>query len=85
MKSSPASIAAVVLHAVSTAVGPYQIGVTAVNDVKRIIGAVSTLAGNFVRLFGGGNSGTRAATRRCNRPRRLLNCCQHRQRRVHRS
>lgn len=49
--------AAVVQQAVSTVVGWYQIGVTAVNDVKRIIGAVSTLAGNFGRLFGGGNSG----------------------------
>jgi prophage DNA circulation protein len=60
VKSSPASIAAgaaVVQQAVSTAVGWYQIGVTAVNDVKRIIGAVSTLAGNFVRLLGRGNSG----------------------------
>ncbi|MFX1674048.1 DNA circularization N-terminal domain-containing protein [Paraburkholderia sp. A2WS-5] len=49
--------AAVVQQAVSTVVGWYQIGVTAVNDVKRIIGAVSTLSGNFGRLFGGGNSG----------------------------
>lgn len=49
--------AAVVQQAVSTAVGWYQLGVTAVNDVKRIIGAVSTLYGNFGRLFGGGNSG----------------------------
>lgn len=60
VKSSAASIAAgaaVVQQAVSTAVGWYQIGVTAVNDVKRIIGAVSTLSGNFGRLFGGGNSG----------------------------
>lgn len=55
VKSSPASIvasAALVQQAVSTAVGWYQIGVTAVNDVKRIIDAPSTLAGNFVRLFG---------------------------------
>jgi prophage DNA circulation protein len=60
VKSTAASIAAgaaVVQQAVSTAVGWYQIGVTAVNDVKRIIGAVSTLSGNFGRLFGGGNSG----------------------------
>ncbi|WP_186151042.1 DNA circularization protein [Burkholderia gladioli] len=49
--------AAVVQKAVSTVVGWYQLGVTAVNDVKRVIGAVSTLSGNFGRLFGGGNSG----------------------------
>lgn len=55
--SSIAAGAAVVQQAVSTAVGWYQVGVTAVNDVKRIIGAVSTLSGNFGRLFGGGNSG----------------------------
>lgn len=55
--SSIAAGAAVVQQAVSTAVGWYQIGVTAINDVKRIIGAVSTLSGNFGRLFGGGNSG----------------------------
>ncbi|MBB3256859.1 prophage DNA circulation protein [Paraburkholderia bannensis] len=55
--TSIAAGAAVVQQAVSTAVGWYQIGVTAINDVKRIIGAVSTLAGNFGRLFGGGNSG----------------------------
>ncbi|WP_433693209.1 DNA circularization protein [Paraburkholderia phenoliruptrix] len=60
VKTSAASIAAgaaVVQQAVSTAVGWYEIGVTAINDVKRIIGAVSTLSGNFGRLFGGGNSG----------------------------
>ncbi|VWD12122.1 multidrug DMT transporter [Burkholderia aenigmatica] len=49
--------AAVVQKAVSTVVGWYQLGVTAVNDVKRVMGAVSTLSGNFGRLFGGGNSG----------------------------
>ncbi|VWC79133.1 multidrug DMT transporter [Burkholderia aenigmatica] len=49
--------AAVVQKVVSTVVGWYQLGVTAVNDVKRVIGAVSTLSGNFGRLFGGGNSG----------------------------
>ncbi|WP_176016644.1 DNA circularization N-terminal domain-containing protein [Burkholderia sp. BCC0398] len=49
--------AAVVQSAVSAAVGIYQLGVTAVNDVKRFLGAVSTLSGNFGRLFGGGNSG----------------------------
>jgi prophage DNA circulation protein len=49
--------ASVVQQAVSTAVGWYQLGVTAVNDVKRVIGAVSTLSGNFGRLFGGANNG----------------------------
>jgi len=49
--------AAVVQQAVSTAVGWYQFAVTAVNDVKGIVGAVSTLFGNFGRLFGGANNG----------------------------
>lgn len=49
--------AAVVQRAVSAAVGFYQLGVTVVNDVKRFLGAVSTLQGNFGRLFGGGNNG----------------------------
>lgn len=53
--------AAVVQKAVSTVVAWYQLGVTAVNDVKRVIGAVSTLSGNFGRLFGGGNSGYSAS------------------------
>jgi len=53
--------AAVVQKAVSTVVGWYQLGITAVNDVKRVIGAVSTLSGNFGRLFGGGNSGYSAS------------------------
>jgi len=49
--------AAIVRQAVSTVVGWYQLGVTAINDVKRVIGTVSTLFGNFGRLFGGGNNG----------------------------
>jgi prophage DNA circulation protein len=49
--------AAVVQQGVSTVVGWYQIAVTAVNDVKRVIGSVSTLFGNFGRLFGGANNG----------------------------
>lgn len=49
--------AAVLEQAVSTVVGWYQIATTAINDVKRIIGAVSTLAGNFGSLFGGANNG----------------------------
>lgn len=60
VKSTASAIAlgaAIVQSAVSTVVGFYQFGVNLVNDVKRIIGAVSTLSGNFGRLFGGGNSG----------------------------
>lgn len=49
--------AAIVQQAVSTAVGWYQFAVTAVNDVKNVIGSVSTLFGNFGRLFGGANNG----------------------------
>lgn len=55
--STLAAGAAIVQQAVSTAVGWYQIGVAAVNDVKRFMSAVSTLAGNFGSLFGSGNSG----------------------------
>lgn len=60
VKNTAAAIqkgAAVVQAAVSAAVGLYQLGVTAVNDVKRFLGAVSTLTGNFGCLFGGGNNG----------------------------
>lgn len=49
--------AAIARSAVSAAVGFYQLGVVAVNDVKRFLGTVSTLSGNFGRLFGGGNDG----------------------------
>lgn len=55
--SQIAAGAAVVQQAVSTAVGWYQLATTAINDVKSIFNAVSTLSGNFGRLFGGGNSG----------------------------
>lgn len=60
VKSTLTSIAAgavAVEQAVSTAVGWYQMAVTAVNDAKSIIGAVSTLSGNFGNLFGGANNG----------------------------
>lgn len=60
VKSTASAIkagAAIVQQAVSTVVGWYQLAVVAVNDVKRVIGAVSTLFGNFGRLFGGGNDG----------------------------
>ncbi|WP_321968836.1 DNA circularization protein [Paraburkholderia tropica] len=49
--------AAVVQTAVGVAVSWVQLGVTAVNDVRRFANTVSTLAGNFGRFFGGGNSG----------------------------
>jgi prophage DNA circulation protein len=49
--------AAIVRAAVSAAVGFYQLGVVAIHDVRRFLGAVSTLSGNFGRLFGGGNNG----------------------------
>lgn len=49
--------AAIIQQAVSTAIGWYQFAVAVVNDVKNIIGAVSTLSGNFGRLFGGANNG----------------------------
>lgn len=48
--------AAIIQTAISTAVGWYQFVVTAIADVKAIVGAVSTLSGNFGRLFGGSNS-----------------------------
>jgi prophage DNA circulation protein len=49
--------AAVVKAAVSTVIGWYQAVNTLVHDVKRFWNSISTLAGNFGRLFGGGNSG----------------------------
>lgn len=49
--------AAVVQQAVNTAVRYYQVAVGIVNSVRRVFNAVSSLRGNFGRLFGGGNSG----------------------------
>ncbi len=49
--------ASIVQQAISTAVGWYQFVIGVVNDVKSIINAVSTLAGNFGALFGGANTG----------------------------
>ncbi|ARK86040.1 DNA circularization protein [Burkholderia pseudomallei] len=49
--------AAVIQSAVSTVVGWYQTVTTLVHDVKRFWNSISTLAGNFGRLFGGGNTG----------------------------
>lgn len=60
VKTTAATIikyAAAVQTAISTAVGWYQLAVSVINDVKAISGAVSTLYGNFGRLFGGANNG----------------------------
>ncbi|MCY0854343.1 DNA circularization N-terminal domain-containing protein [Cupriavidus sp. D39] len=53
--------AAAIQAAVSTAVGWYQAINTLIHDVKRFWNSISTLAGNFGRLFGGGNSGYAAS------------------------
>jgi len=49
--------AAVIQSAVSTVVGWYQTVTTLIHDVKRFWNSISTLTGNFGRLFGGGNTG----------------------------
>jgi prophage DNA circulation protein len=49
--------AATIQQYVATAVGWYGIAVTAIGDVKSVIGAVSGLVGNFGRFFGGANYG----------------------------
>ena len=49
--------ASIVQQAVSTAIGWYQFAVAAINDARRIINSVSTLAGNFGNLFSGANTG----------------------------
>lgn len=49
--------AAVVQQAVSTVLRYYQMAIGIVNGVKRVFNSVSSLVGNFGRLFGGGNSG----------------------------
>ena len=49
--------ASIVQQAVSTAVGWYQLAITAINDARRIINSVSTLWGNFGNLFSGANTG----------------------------
>lgn len=67
--------AAVVQQAVSTAVGWYVAAVDLVHDVKRFFGAISTLAGNFGRLFGGGNAGysaTKGAQRKASSVDQLI-------------
>lgn len=49
--------AAVVQSGVTTVVGWYQYAESGLNDVKRLFNAVSTLAGNFGRFAGAGNTG----------------------------
>jgi prophage DNA circulation protein len=56
--------AAVIKTAVSTVIGWYQTVNTLVHDVKRFWNSLSTLAGNFGRLFGGGNSGYAASNQK---------------------
>ncbi len=48
---------AVIKAAVSVAVGFYQMVNGLVHSVRRFFNSISTLSGNFGRLFGGGNSG----------------------------
>ncbi|BET09437.1 DNA circularization protein [Pandoraea sputorum] len=48
---------AVIKAAVSVAVGFYQMVNGLIHSVRRFFNSISTLAGNFGRLFGGGNSG----------------------------
>ncbi|HEF4732746.1 DNA circulation family protein [Burkholderia multivorans] len=55
--------AAAVQATVNTVVGWYQIAQNDINDVRRFFNSVSTLAGNFGRFFGGGNSGFTATNR----------------------
>jgi prophage DNA circulation protein len=57
LASAVASGAAMVKAAVSTVIGWYQAVTTLIHDVKRFWNSISTLTGNFGRLFGGGNSG----------------------------
>lgn len=55
--------AAAIQAAVSTVVGWYQAVNGLVHDVKRFWNSISTLSGNFGRLFGGGNTGYVATKR----------------------
>lgn len=55
--------AQVVQSEVSTVVGWYQTVTTLIHDVTRFWNSVSTLAGNFGRLFGGGNTGYAGSNR----------------------
>lgn len=55
---------AVVRQVVNTAVRYYQMAVGIVNGVRRVFNAVSSLRGNFGRLFGGGNSGFLTSNRK---------------------
>ncbi|ACC71053.1 DNA circularization N-terminal domain-containing protein [Paraburkholderia phymatum] len=62
--SSISAGAAVVKTAVSTVVKWYQTVNMLVHDVKRFWNSLSTLAGNFGRLFGGGNTGYAASNQK---------------------
>lgn len=61
--SAIAKGAAVIKAAVSTVIGWYQAVNTLIHDVKRFWNSISTLVGNFGRLFGGGNSGYAASNK----------------------
>lgn len=56
--------AAVVHTVVDTALSWYQTAIVAIHDVKRVFNSISTLAGNFGRFFGGGNSGYAGANQK---------------------
>ncbi|KWR88764.1 DNA circularization protein [Cupriavidus sp. IDO] len=56
--------AQVIQSAVSTVIGWYQAVTTLIHDVKRFWNSISTLAGNFGRLFGGGNTGYAGANKK---------------------
>lgn len=62
--SAIAKGAAVIKAAVSTVIGWYQTVNTLIHDVKRFWNSISTLVGNFGRLFGGGNNGYSAQNRK---------------------
>ncbi|MEX3635949.1 DNA circularization protein [Paraburkholderia sp. BR14320] len=65
--------AATIQQYVATAVGWYQIAVTAIGDVKSVIGAVSALYGNFGRFFGGANYGYTGGANPTARPEATAN------------
>jgi prophage DNA circulation protein len=64
LASAVASGAAMIKAAVSTVVGWYQTVNTLIHDVKRFWNSISTLQGNFGRLFGGGNNGYAASNKK---------------------
>lgn len=60
--------AATIQQYVATAVRWYQFAITAIGDVKAVIGSVSTLSGNLGRFFGGANYGYSGGTNPIARP-----------------